>query len=161
MSSPFADNTAERLTLEWLEYGVQMGIPRSVLETATLHTRQDEFCDHLLAQLRVAVLSDELASESFPLHFERDFAIEETTGFSMPATWWDHWKRDHRKIAKRLRLKPVRWVKSFVKRPKFVTIAINETATIERKFAYPDRRLALPEQQWGKPVLVEQWKTPW
>lgn len=160
--SHFSDSylSIDRKTLEWKQIGLRMGVPRAVLDTVEIHVQEQVF-ESLMMQLRAYVLADHIADETFSVEFDRTVYDTRVSTFRMPATWWDHWKRDKAPRWLRKRLRPVRWVQSSVQTSRDARrVRICETATIERHFAYPDHTLALPRERFGQPVLIETWRGP-
>jgi len=72
--------------------------------------------------------------------------LRQTAKLNVPATWWQHFKQDHeqnwfmRKLIKRRPIRYTTWSSDVI---------------FERLMRYPDARIALPESQFGHPVICE------
>ena len=96
----------------------------------------EQVAEGLMVALKTHVLTEQLAPESFAHTF--------TTSF--PASPWQFFKQNHAAS---------RWLGWYVRRWPVALRPVDHSFTvkIEREFAYPESKLAVPEL--GRPVLVE------
>jgi hypothetical protein len=114
---------SQKIKLELQQVGATLA------STAELAVYRDpsSFYDHLVHKLTAYVLADHLVSDTYETRVRVPFEV--------PASWWQHFKRDHLPtIAKRW---PV----------KTRTIATwrDVTVTFDRYATYPEATIALPE----------------
>jgi hypothetical protein len=128
-------------TLHMVKLGVRHVISDEVAATMRLDWARAELVRGMVAQLSAYVLADQLA----PATFTGDFRAE----FRAYATWRDHWKAS-RKDSWWMRLILRRWPiqRKLIVRPGRATVLI------DRKVAYPQARISMP--QLGRPLRIAQ-----
>jgi len=123
-----------------LKVGVRMTLPQFVADQARFSMETDHAAERLVAQLRSYVLAEHLVSET------------QDCTWTFPSSWWQHFKRDSWLGRHRPQWMRKRW-------PVRMTTTA-KTITFDRYRTYPDARIALPEDRFGAPVMVEQ-AGPW
>lgn len=121
--------TFEEIELQWEQYAVVNRI-REDIPNAQLDCYRYANIDALFAKLSAYVLKEE---------FE---PVTETLTQSIPATWWQHFKRDH-------------FPNWLVRRFPVRTIALTATLTCVPKAIYPRAKIKFGEPTYKFHVLVK------
>jgi hypothetical protein len=133
--------SSEQHVLEKLKVVSQLAVERSVLprfvrDNAKLEVRDaDPFTDRLIFQLRSMVLADKLVEE------------RQTVTLDIPASWWQHFKRDSWLGRHRPQWMRKRWPVRFT--------TMRQTVQFQRYRNYPDASIPLPPERFGAPVIYE------
>lgn len=126
-----------QVILQKVKVGSRQKLPAYVAATADLDVYLEPLAQMLIASLRAYVLAEHLVNQ------EHEVSLE------VPASWWDHFKRDSRLWARlpgRLRdRRPVRYTR------------MKRTVTFNRYHAYPEASI-LPSGRFGAPVVWEAWE---
>lgn len=117
---------AQRMVSEELINDAQF-VARS-LEAGIIH---DPMFGTAMLWLKAFVLAEKVAADEYE------------TGIAIPATWWQHLKQDHAPLWIRIRW-PVR------------TRSLCQKIRFKRLHLYPDARIALPEDHFGKLVIYDE-----
>lgn len=129
-----SDQEFTQRVLQIAKVGAGQIIPAYVARTAEF-TMQEQMGSDMLLSLSAEVLRDHIVDEV------------QTVTLEVPATWWQHFKADHRdRFGFRwlLRWRPIRW-DTWTKEVRF-----------DRYYDYPDAGIALPEDHFGKFIVNEQ-----
>ena len=119
--------------LRIVKVGTSQIIPGHVARTAEFTVTEQMGGDMLLG-LSAEVMRDHIVNET------------QTVTLETPATWWQHFKSDHRdRFGFRWLIKkfPIRWE------------TWTKTVTFDRYYDYPDAAISLPEDQFGKFIVYE------
>jgi len=98
----------------------------TVRSSARYAREESGILGELTHRLQAYVLTEKLAGDEFT--------------YTFPATWWQHFKRDH--LPTYARWRPV------------VTTSV--TVDIERKLMYPHANIAIRDDRFGAPVVFER-----
>lgn len=119
-----AEPSFETVLLERLRVGVQQAVSGELAHSVEVEAYADHITNSMIYQLTAHVLAERLPTETdrqaIPLSYD------------VPATWWQHWKADHPRAAKRLRLKPVRMETH--------TRTVHTAVDISRYWTYPEAK---------------------
>jgi hypothetical protein len=128
-----SDREFTQRILRIVRIGARQIIPAHVANTANFSVQEQIGSDMLLG-LTAEVLRDHIVNEI------------QTVTLEVPATWWQHFKADHRdrfgfrRFIKRFPIRRETWTKNI---------------TFDRYYDYPDASIALPEDQFGKFIVYE------
>jgi hypothetical protein len=130
--------STDQVVLDRLKVATMGQVQRHLLEDAQFVARtadvaffEDRFTGNLCLSLRALVLG--LRRED----------RERTVHLDVPASWWQHLKRDHTPEWF-TRRRPVRYERL----TRTITFSVHQT--------YPNASIALPEDRFGQPVIVHQ-----
>ncbi len=151
--------------LDRIRFGARAFLPDDDMANSVDPFILDTYRDEMLARTVVSVVKEVWAQRLEPdvqrVEFTREIPITHTssTGFSMPATTWDHWKHAHRRnrLVRRL-FTPARWVKAIQpsrSTSEVQTITVSEDVVINRTLVYPNPSIALPADRMGAFVYRE------
>jgi hypothetical protein len=138
---PLTPVTSEQHVLEKLKVVSQIAVSRSVLPAFVRDNARFEVgeanpvLDQLIFRLRSAVLADKLVSE------------RQAVTLDIPASWWQHFKRDSWLGRHRPQWMRRRWPVRFT--------TMRQEVLFERYRTYPDASIALPSERFGAPVIYE------
>lgn len=108
-----------------------------VRDTASFECMKEVYTDMIMTRLTAFVLTEQLVDE------------RQLVDMAVPATWWQHFKRDNMP----------RW---FTSRCPVRYEIFTKDVTFNVKATYPSSNYALPEDKFGKPVIFEEFhQTPW
>lgn len=134
--------TTNRRILRWQQVGMQETIVPSAIERANFTIEDLHLHDRLAARLTAFVLTDQICERRL------------TAILEVPSSWWQHFKRD----ALPKRVTRSQWFR------KHMPVRLTE---MEQIVIFNEARMysdypALPEEQYGRPVIVETvTMTPW
>lgn len=128
----------EVAVLQALRVGLRHTVAGEFVQDATrFEAHWDYLAHHMLVSIETKVLAEALPPETV--------TRSERLDVETPATWWQHFKADHPRIAARLRLRPVRMTT--------VSATAHMSVSLQRYWAYPDAK-RLPEARFGRPVRI-------
>ncbi len=132
--------TSEKHVLDQLKVVSEMAVARSELpnfvrDRAKLDVIADPLTDHLIFSLKSLVLAEKLVQE------------QQTVTLDIPASWWQHFKRDSWLGRHRPQWMRKRWPVRFT--------TMRQTVRFERYRNYPDASIPLPPERFGRPVMYE------
>lgn len=129
-----------QLTLEWKQFAVQQSVSAEMLAKSDLSVRQDYIYNALALQLRMYVLVDQFAHDTFAADLD------------VPANWWEHWKEQHgRKWLGPLIMR--RWPVRYDTRRALIDV--------KRCLSYPEAKLARDPGGLGVVRILEQTNGPY
>lgn len=128
-----SDSEFTQRILRIVRVGASQVIPEHVARTASFSVQEHMGRDMILG-LSAEVLRDHIVDEV------------QTVTLEVPASWWQHFKADHRDRF------GFRW---FVKRFPILLETWNKEVRFDRYYNYPDARISLPEDNFGKFIVYE------
>jgi hypothetical protein len=142
----------DRVVLDRLKVSVCQHISPSIAETVEIRTWTERLTEDLVYELRAHVLAQRLPTEQVT----ESTTIEgsETVTWTIPATWWDHWKADHAEswwAGWFVRLRPPRTAEH----SKTMGYSRDVTLTVDlrRYRTFPEADY-VPPAALGRPVMV-------
>lgn len=135
-ASKFIDPTAEvavsKITLERLKKYVATHIGSSLADSIEVRKRVEAGLEGMVYELRASVLASKIADDKYTAYFY----------YKVPATWFQHWKKDH----------APRWFKK--RYPvKYEVKKAKKTVHFKRYETYPQANLAIPQGQRTVDIL--------
>lgn len=133
----------EQVILERLRVVAQGCVSRDLLERAQYAGRSAEV--EVVAE---AVWGNVICRLSSEVLAEKLVDSAETSELEVPATWWQHLKRDHFPA----------W---FTRRWPVRVAKFRQTVSFQRHRTYPNASIALPPKTFGYPVIIERATPGW
>jgi hypothetical protein len=130
---PMTDQEYTQRILTRVKVANRQVIPEYVRRTSTF-SQQEQIGSDMVLELTAEVLRDHVLS---------DYQDAE---FDVPASWWQHLKQT---------VENVRLLRRFVKRYPVVYVTWTQRIHFDRYYDYPDARIALPEDRFGKFIVHE------
>lgn len=135
--------TSETITLNFKQFAAQVAMEDIPLHGLDVRVQREAF-GQLLYQLRARVLTDDLPPQQL--------TKQTRVTYEVPASTWQMWKKRHahRWYARRL---VDRWPVRYELDPDGRGTNAVCTFDLERWRAYPQAKVQIPEDRFGRPVL--------
>lgn len=141
------------IVLDRLKVATRQAVSReALLGAAEVRTMLDCMTDRMIIDLTTYLLA------------HRQVDKRERITVTYPATWWDAFKRDLRRWAvgrvyRRRRRVFARLALRYVRRHPIRIDAHVVTVDFTEHASYPEAKIALPPDQFGRPVIIQQLDT--